>query len=475
MSADAIRHWRENPARMVRDLFHVEPDAWQARVLQAFPTHPQLAMTACKGPGKTTVLAWLCWNFLLTRPNPKIAAVSITGDNLADNLWPEMAKWQQCSPLLMAQFEWRKTRIELRANPENWFMSARTWPRNGSTEQQADTLAGLHADYILFVLDEAGGMPDAVMVAAKAGLSSCVEGHIVMAGNPTHLEGPLYRANTLERDRWHMTHITGDPDDPLRSSRVSADWARDQIRSYGRENPWVQVNVFGQFPTSSINSLLGPDEVRVAMGRHYAVDQYDFEARILGVDVARQGDDASVIFPRQGLVAFAPVQMRGVETLQGAGQVATQWNRWKADAVFIDQSGGFGAGWIDTLRGLDYAPVGVEFAGKPLDSKFRNKRAEMWWAMAQWIKDGGALPPECEQIVAELTRTTYSFKGDTLMIEPKESIKAKIGRSPDFADALALTFAFPVASARMNAVLQRLGKGRGQVAHGADFDPMTSQ
>ncbi len=99
--------------------------------------------------------------------------------------------------------------------------------------QQGNTLAGLHADHILFILDESGGIPDAVMATAEAALSSCIEGHIVQAGNPTHLEGPLWRACTTERALWHVTEITADPDDPRRSTRVKAEWAREQIEKYG--------------------------------------------------------------------------------------------------------------------------------------------------------------------------------------------------------------------------------------------------
>lgn len=399
-------------------------------------------MRACKGPGKTAVLAWLIWNYLATRPQPKIAATSITAENLADNLWTELAKWQQRSPLLTDAYEWTKTRISNRKYPETWWASARTWPKTADSTQQANTLAGLHADYLLFVIDESGGIPEAVMVAAEAGLSSCVEGHIIQAGNPTHLTGPLYNACTRDRHKWLVVEITGDPDDPLRSPRVSVEWARDQIRTYGADNPWVLVNVFGKFPPGSINTLIGPDEVREAMGRVLRSDQYEFAAKVLGVDVARYGDDASVILPRQGLAAHRPKVLRNVDSTQGAGHVAQAWTRWGADAVFIDDTGGYGSGWIDALRGLGRAPVGVQFAGKALDGRYLNKRAEMWFEMIEWIRRGGALPDNPE-LLADLTAPTYAFKGDKLQLESKDQIKARIGRSPDCGDALALTFAFP--------------------------------
>lgn len=445
-AASRIREWRERPDVFVRDVFGIEPDAWQLDVLQAFPSTPRTALEACKGPGKTAVLAWLAWNFLLTRLHPKIAATSITGDNLSDNLWTEMAKWQARSDLLQAAFQWTKTRIFAKDHPETWWMSARTWPRSGSKDQQADTLAGLHADNLLFLIDEAGGIPDAVLAAAEAGLANTIgenEAHIVIAGNPTHLEGPLYRAATSERHLWKVIEITADPDDPNRTPRVSAQWAQEQIEKWGRDNPWVLVNVFGKFPPASINALIGPDEIREAMNRTVAVRDIRDLPKILGVDVAREGMDASVIYKRQGRAAFPPIELRNVNGLQGAGRCAMEWDEFEADACFVDNTGGFGASWIDQLVALGRDPVGVHFAGKPTNDRYANKRSEMLFECAQWVKSGGCLPND-PLLVGEMTASEYYFRGDKIAVIEKDQVKAKIGRSPDHFDALALTFAYPV-------------------------------
>ena len=446
MSSEKARFaaWQDSPVSFVREMFNVTPDAWQEEVLQAFPKSPRLAMKACKGPGKTAVEAWLAWNFLVTRPDPKIAATSITAKNLEDNLWSEMAKWQQRSSYLREHFVWGKERIFYKGRPETWWMSKRTWNRDADRSQQGNTLAGLHADHILFILDESGGIPDAVMATAEAALASCIEGHIVQAGNPTHLEGPLYRACTSERRLWHVTEITADPDDKRRSTRVKAEWAKEQIEKYGRDNPWVLVNVFGKFPPGSLNTLIGPDECRAALERTYRPEDIERAPRVLGVDVARFGDDASVIFPRQGLLALPPLKMRNADGTQGAGAVARRALDWKADAIFVDDTGGWGASWIDCLRTLGHAPIGVGFASRPNDPRYENKRTEMYFETVQWIKSGGALP-DVPELVAALSQTTYSFRGDRLLLEPKEQVKARLGYSPDDADALALTFAQPVA------------------------------
>ncbi len=447
---DLLRAWKLSPPRFVREVFGVVPDGWQDEVLAAFPRNQRLAMKACKGPGKTAVLAWLAWNFLTVNEDAKVAATSVSADNLADNLWTEMAKWQAKSPLLAASFTWTRGRIFNNRRRETWWMSARSWAKAADPARLGQTLAGLHSDYILFLLDESGGIPDAVMATAEAALASCVEGHIVQAGNPTHLEGPLWRACSSERRLWHLVEITADPDDPKRSPRVSPEWAREQIEKYGRDNPWVLVNVFGRFPPHSLDTLIGPDECAEATTRAYGAGDIARAPRILGVDVARFGDDASVIFPRQGLLAFPPIKVRNIDGTQGAGLVARKWQDWQADACFIDDTGGFGSSWIDNLRTLGHAPVGVAFSSRAADRRYDNKRTEMYFEAVDWIRRGGALPPgpACQELIAALSRTTYSFRGDRLLLEPKEQVKARLGYSPDDADAFALTFAQPVAPRR---------------------------
>jgi hypothetical protein len=447
-----LRRWRERPVEQVRECFKAEPDDFQVKVLEAFanPAKQRIAMKASKGPGKTTALAWCAWNFLSTRLHPRIAATSISGDNLRDNLWPEMAKWQQRSPFLQTAFAWAQTRIVARQHPETWWMSARQWSHNADPQRQADTLAGLHADYIASFLDEVGGIPSAVLATAEASLATCKEGKIVMAGNPTMLEGPLYAASTTERHLWELIEINGDPDSPTRSSRISLQWAREQIEKYGRDNPWVLVNVFGQFPPASLNALLGPDQVGAAMGKHLTEDVYSHAAKVLGVDPGREGGARTVIFPRQGLAAFAPVVMRPDRMTRDwtgvvAGRIAQAVDKWHADAVFVDDTGGWGAGIIDSLIASGYPVIPVNFGAKAMDPRYKNRRAEMYFAAAEWVKAGGALPflPELQR---EATVSKYWFRNGVFQIEEKEQVKELLnGESPDLWDAFVLTHAQPVA------------------------------
>ena len=455
-AASRLRRWREDPVAFVRECLGAEPDGWQSEVLAAFTNHQRIALKACKGPGKSTVLAWLIWNFLLTRPHPKIACTSITGDNLRDGLWTELAKWQGRSPILREAFDWTSTRIAAKDHPETWFASARQWSKSADPSSQADTLAGLHADYLLFVVDEAGGVPDSVAAAAEAGLATGIETKLLIAGNPTLLEGPLYRASTRERHLWWVKEITGDPDAPDRAPRIEVKWAREQIEKYGRDNPWVLVNVFGQFPPAQANSLLGVEEVTAAQRRTLDAAQYREDATVMGVDVARFGDDRSVAFTRQGKRALPPAVWRNLDLMTLSGHVARMIDDRNPDAAFVDQTG-IGAGVVDRLRQLGYGRVvvGVDFGGKPFSERFVNRRAEMWWSMAEWVRLGASLP-DVSELVGELTGPTYSYANAAgkLQLEAKEDLKKRGLPSPDLADALALTFAEPVAAPGVRMVRQ---------------------
>lgn len=465
-----IAAWRADPVLFVRDNFSesvdkpITIDAWQLDALghlvdKSLPVQQRMrhAMKACKGPGKTAVLSWIVWWFLLCFLQAKVACISITSDNLRDGLWAELAKWQAKSPLLKAKFTWTKTRVYANDHPETWFASARSWSKGADPNQQANALAGLHADNMMFVIDEAGGVTDAVAATAEAGLANAdmetKHAYLVIAGNPTHLEGPLYRACTNEASLWCTTEISSAPNDPKRTPRVSKEWAQAQIDKYGADNPWVLVNVFGRFPPSSINALLGPDDITAAENRVIRREDLAGHARIIGQDVARFGDDGSVLARRHGPLLHPLEDRRNLNSIQGAGWVGATARSFdgpgkggKADGIFVDDTGGFGSGWIDQLGTLGHAPIGVSFAGKADDPRFFNKRSEMYFRAAEWIKTTGSIPVD-PQLREELLAHTYLFQGDKLRVEEKDLVKEKLGRSPDKSDAFVLTFAYDVVAA----------------------------
>jgi len=285
--SEAIR-WREHPAGMVRDLWPgTIPDAWQDEALEALPHEPRIAMKACKGPGKTALLAWVGWNILLTRPDSHGGATSISGPNLKAGLWTELARWRAKSPLLQSLFEMTSTEIYFREARETWKLEARTWAQDATPEQIGNALSGLHGPYPFWLLDETGSYPKAILPTVEAIFAgSPIEPHIVQAGNPTDVTGALYHACVTARNLWHVIEITGDPDDPKRSPRISVEHAREQIAQYGRDNPWVLINIFGQFPPGGLNTLISYEECMAATRRSYR--EIDIEASPrLSVGLAR--------------------------------------------------------------------------------------------------------------------------------------------------------------------------------------------
>ena len=504
LALERMAAYREPPygaCRFVQEQLGATPDKWQEELLVAFcdPKIRRISLQACAGPGKTCGEAWCGWYFLATQASfgvngfehPKGLATSITGDNLKDNLWTELATWQGRSPFLSSEFTWSSTRIFANAHPATWFLAARNWPKSGSVDEQGRTFSGLHAQNVLILIDESGAIPPTVLRAGEQALANTRFGKILQSGNPISHEGMLYAAANQLRAQWYIIRVTGDPDDPnawVNAPRVAAAhtagadcscaacWARTQIQTYGRDNPWVQAYILGQFPPTSLNSLLSLEDVEAAFDRQLRLDEYDWQQKRLGVDVARFGDDRSVIWARQGAAAnlFRPRVLRNAKTTDIAAAVAQSIAKWGAEAVFVDDTGHWGHGVIDNLTTAGLPAMPVNFAGKAIDPRYRNRRAEMWIEMAEAIKGGVALP-KVDELVGELTTPQYTFVNGQFLLEEKDQVKKRLGRSPDLADALALTWAIPDQPNEVMARLQRAGIGAG-VAGGmgraaTEYDP----
>jgi phage terminase large subunit len=442
-----FRRWRENPISFVREQFGVEPDLWQQDALMAFadPKVPRISLQACAGPGKSAVLAWCGWNILscYARPgeHPKGAATSITADNLKDNLWAEFAKWHHRSPFLLQAFEWTKERIFAKQHPQTWFLAARSWPKTASAEEQGKTLSGLHSRFPFALLDESGAIPATVLRAAEQALSNCEVGKIVQAGNPISTDGMLYAAASQLAHQWRVIRVTGDPDDPKRSARVDLAWAKEQLRIYGRENPWVMSYILGQFPQQQLGKLLSLADLEAAQERKEEEDPD--QPLVIGVDVGVTG--TSIIYARRGRLLYEPKVLRGCSSIVIAAEVVTMAREVGSTVVFID-AGGPGMGVVDQCRALGLNVVPVYFgAGADEPTRYANKRIEMYVRCATWVKEGGAIH-RCPELVQDLLEpeVTWNLKGQQIL-EPKEWVKERLGRWPDWGDAFALTFAYPVA------------------------------
>jgi hypothetical protein len=175
--------------------------------------------------------------------------------------------------------------------------------------------------------------------------------------------------------------------------------------------------------------------------------------------VALYGDDATVLAPRQGLVAFGMEVLRNAKPSEIAARLARGQAKWGQELNFVDGTGGYGSGVIDSGQQAGMHMVDVQFAGKAQDPRFFNARSEMWFRMAEWVKKGGALP-EDPGLLQELVTPTYYMQGGKFRLEEKAQIKKRLGRSPDKADALAMTFYYPDQPARTYAGITLPGGGQ---------------
>jgi len=464
---DAVaRRLRADCGFFMHKVLNVEGDAWQQKFWGAMSgehiepfAKRMLALKACKGPGKTFAMAAAAWWWLFTRWHSNGVAMSITSDNLRDNLWAELARLQGRSTLLSHFFSHRGERIEAKEYPKDWWLSFRSFPQNADKSQQANTLAGLHGRHPLVLCDEVGDYPDGVVVAAEAVLATLVngkppDGRIILAGNPTSTEGPLYRVTMRDRARWFVQEITSDPKDPLRSPRVDPEWVQAQIDTWGIDSDFVKVNILGQFPSQQANKLIGPDTVQTAAARKIEPG-FQQDALVFGLDVARYGDNASVLFQRQGNMSWRPKVWRELDLMSLADQVATEFVTKNPAALFVDQSG-VGGGIVDRLRQMGIPVLAIDFGGAPLDNRFADRRSEMYWKMADWLKRGGTIPDDVA-LRQELVSPNYSWKATgkitKFKLESKDEMKKRGVSSPDMADALALTFAAPVVTPAKDQVM----------------------
>lgn len=425
------------------------PDDWQREILIEIGTRLQageinlheaiqIAVASGHGIGKSALVSWIILWAIATHEDTKGVVTANTENQLKTKTWAELAKWYRLC-IIRHWFEFTATAIfsKDRDHEKTWRIDMVPW-----SERNTEAFAGLHnkGKRILLVFDEASAIPDLIWEVSEGALTdSDTEILWCCFGNPTMNTGRFRECFGRFKHRWLTRQIDSRTVKMTNKAQLQK-WVDD----YGEDSDFVRVRVRGVFPSSSANALIGPEDIERAMSRHYDASQYDFAAKILGVDVARQGDDSSVIFPRQGRVAFKARVLRIPDTMLLVQQVALSVDKWKADATFVDATGGYGVGVVDGLRQINKTPIEVYFSGKALDARYFNKRSEMWFEMAKWIREGGALPRDAE-LAEELIAATYTFQGDKFRLCDKDDIKDLIGRSPDKADALALTFAFPVA------------------------------
>jgi hypothetical protein len=417
------------------------------------------------GIGKSALTAWLILWVMSTRPHAKGIVTANTSSQLETKTWAELAKWlRRCVTGHWFRLSSGKMsmRVAHRDHPETWRCDAQT-----CREENSEAFAGLHAanSTPFYIFDEASAVPDKIWEVAEGGLTDGEPMWFVF-GNPTRNTGRFRECFGRFRHRWATRQIDS------RSARMpNKQQIQQWVDDYGEDSDFVRVRVRGVFPRAGSNQLIGADVVDDAQRREAVALLTD--PLVIGVDVARFGDDQSVIYTRKGRDARTwPAQkFRGIDTMQLAARVAQHAQELRADAVFVD-GGGVGGGVVDRLRQLHVHVIEVQFGAKADGLTFTgeaarcaNKRAEMWVLMRDWLKGGGAIAGDPE-LAADLTAVEYGFTVDNaIMLEKKADMKKRGLASPDVGDALALTFSYPVAPRTTG------GYAGGAPAVQSDWDP----
>ena len=433
--------------------YHTGPDEWQVKVLRALTggeagsgvpavdsykpleiSAPislreaiQIAVASGHGIGKSALVAWIILWFISTRPNPQIVVTANTQTQLNSKTWRELAKWHKLC-LHSHWFKWTATKFLLRESPETSFAMAVPW-----SENKSEGFAGTHDENVLIIMDEASGIPDKIWEVASGAMTT--PGAMWIAfGNPTMNTGRFRECFGKYKHRWVRFQIDSRTA-KMADKRILQEWVDD----YGEDHDFVRVRVRGIFPRSSSNQLIPSD--RVTAARNFTSVSWEHSPRIMGVDVAREGDDQSVIVIRQGNKVFPIRRYRIPNLMQFSSVVAQAIKEERPDAVMIDGTG-MGAGVVDRLRQLGHNVINVMVGSKSVMAveKYFNIRAELWGNMKDWLMEEVDLPDD-QELEDDLIGLEYGFDlNERIQLERKKDMKKRGLASPDSGDAVALTF-----------------------------------
>ena len=422
-----------------------EIQPWQEQYLadlgrecfEAAVTGRAVRMATCSGHGvgKSALVAWIIQWFISTRSNPQIVVTANTKEQLTSKTWREVEKWQKLA-LNGHLFDWHATSYALKGAGATWVARAVPW-----SEHNADAFQGTHDKNVLQLFDEASGIPEIIWQVAAGAMST--PGAMMMAfGNPTKNTGMFRECWRRFSHRWRTYEV-----DSRASTITNKADIRQDIEDYGIDSDYVRIRWLGKFPERSATQLISNGVVEAAQRRVIALHDIPRGTPLLmGLDVARQGTDRSVMRMRKGpKLLEEKLVLRVADTMQLASRFAEAINKHNPDTVFIDAIG-IGAGVYDRLCQLGYGDIVVPVqVGENADDdkRYKNKRMEIWATMGVWLETAD-VPAKDTELAEDMTAPEFFYDArERWQLESKKDLRDRINRSPDEGDAVALMFTHP--------------------------------
>ncbi len=426
---------RDNPSVFVEEVLGVDLWSKQVEILNSVRDHARTAVKACHASGKTKGAADVALWFLTTHYPSAIISTAPTNRQVAELLWREM------------RHDYTNARVPLGGNfykIPKWEL-ANNWYAIGIATDSPDAFQGHHSANILVIVDEAAGVPEPIFEAVE-GILSTGNSRLLLIGNPTSQSGTFHGAFHAQRSLYNCITISAfdtpnfQEGQKRRPYLITPEWVEATRLRYGEDSPFYESRVLGQFPRQGIDTLIPLQLIENAQQRWYEMGE-DGEVEI-GLDVARYGDDETVIAIRRGGKVLPLETIRKMDTMSIVGTVILRKREYQPKAVKVDVIG-VGAGVFDRLNEQTDNIYSIDSARAANDKeKYVNYRAEMWDGLRKRLADGDiGLPPD-EILAGQLASVKYQYNSrGQLVIESKEDMKKRGLTSPDRADAVVYAFA----------------------------------
>lgn len=459
------RQWQREALREIRDHIRANKDRMAADSVDPVLEALQLARCSGRGIGKSALVSWLILWMLTTRIGATVTVSANSESQLRSVTWGELTKWStmslnahwwEISATKLTPAAWLTELVErdLRKGTRYWAAEGKLW-----SEENPDAYAGTHnMDGMMVIFDEASGIPDPIWSVGKGFFTENIMDRYWFAfSNGRRNNGYFYEAvDGNKREFWRSAKI-----DARTVEGTDKKVYEEIISEFGEDSDEARIEVYGDFPKTGDDQFISPTIVDAAFARAPYKDPT--APIIIGVDPARGGPDSTVIAVRQGRDILKLLRYKGEDTMSIVGYVIDAINEYQPALTVIDE-GGLGYGVLDRLTEQKYKVRGVNFGwGSKKARMWGNKRAEMWGAMRDWLRTASI--PADRRLKDDLIgpRKKPDSSG-IIYLEGKKEMKARGLASPDAADAIAVTFAFPVAHRESRVDKRRTGGYSGAVA-----------